>query len=241
MTDMIDFDTGFFGRLRAAAGQDWTDYVDHAFVRQLGPGTLPEACFRRFLVQDYLFLVQFARCYGLMAYKSTSPADIRAASTGLTAILNELPLHVAYCAAWGFTEAGMAAEPEAAATMTYTRYVADVGNTGDVLDLAVALIPCVAGYAEIGQRVLRGPATVLDANPYGTWLKTYDGVEYKGSVRTALDKLDSLAARYGGEARFASLARIFVTATRLETAFWQMGLDAGLAEQSRVTLGELAS
>lgn len=226
MTASIDFSQGFFGRLRAAAGDEWTAYVRHPFVLQLGAGTLPQACFKRFLMQDYLFLTQFARAYGLAVYKSTALVDIRAAAAGLEAVLAEIPLHVGYCAGWGLSEADMAAEPEAAETMTYTRYVTDIGHTGDILDLTVALLPCVAGYAEVGQRLLAGAGTVLDGNPYGTWLQTYDGEAYKAGVRTSLDKLEEFGRRFGGEARFSSLSRIFLTATRLETAFWQMGLDA---------------
>ena len=226
MTTSIDYSEGFFGRLRAAAGDDWTAYVRHPFVLQLGTGSLPQPCFKRFLVQDTLFLTQFARAYGLAAYKSTTLADIRAAAAGLDAILAEIPLHVGYCASWGLGEADMAAEPEAAETMTYTRYVTDIGHTGDILDLTVALMPCVAGYAEVGQSLLDDPSTILAGNPYAAWLRTYDGEDYKKSVRSALDKLEDFSRRYGGEARFAALSRIFSTATRLETAFWQMGLDA---------------
>ena len=54
-------------------------YVEHPFVQGLGDGTLPEAAFRHYLVQDYLFLIQFARAYGLAAYKADTLAEIRAA------------------------------------------------------------------------------------------------------------------------------------------------------------------
>ena len=50
-----------FDRLKAAAAADWQRYVDHDFVRQMGAATLPQAAFRTYLVQDYLFLIQFAR------------------------------------------------------------------------------------------------------------------------------------------------------------------------------------
>lgn len=50
-----------FDRLKAATPADWQSYVDHDFVRQMGAGTLPQAAFRTYLVQDYLFLIQFAR------------------------------------------------------------------------------------------------------------------------------------------------------------------------------------
>lgn len=59
-----------FDRLKAAAVADWQRYVGHDFVRQIGAGTLPQAAFRTYLVQDYLFLIQFARVYALATYKS---------------------------------------------------------------------------------------------------------------------------------------------------------------------------
>lgn len=231
----LDFEAGLFGQLRAAAGDAWTGYVRHPFVLQLGRATLPEACFRRFLVQDYLFLIQFARAYGLSAFKSATLDDLQAASTGLQAILTEIPLHVATCAGWGLTEEAMAAEPEASETMTYTRYVLDVGMAGDLLDLTVALMPCVAGYAEVGQWLQADPGTVRVGSPYAAWLDAYAGEAYQAGVRTALDKLEGLGRRSGGQARFAQLSTIFTTATRLEAAFWQMGLAAAAPTRAAIS------
>ena len=52
------------------------------------------------------------------------------------------------------------------------------------------------------------------------------GAEYQAFMRAEVEALDSLAARRGGAARFGALAATFRTATRLEAAFWQAGLDA---------------
>jgi len=222
----IDFTTGLFGQLRAAAGPDWEAYVGHEFVRQLGAGTLPQACFRRFLMQDYLFLTHFARAYALAVYKCHDLDDIRAGAAGLQAILDEIPLHVGYCAEWGISEAMMQAEPEANETITYTRFVIDTGQAGDILDLLSALMPCVAGYAEIGQRLLSDPATRLDGNPYAGWIRNYESEEYRESVIKALDRLDRIGASHGAALRMPRLGAIFTAATRLEGDFWQMGLNA---------------
>jgi thiaminase/transcriptional activator TenA len=167
----VDFNHGLFGTLRAMAGAEWTGYVNHPFVQQLAVGSLPEPCFRRFLTQDYLFLIHYARAYALLAFKGQTLGDIRAANATLQAIVDELPVHVKYCTAWGLTEERMEIEPEAAETMTYTRYVLDIGHSGDVLDLMAALMPCVAGYGEIGQIMLADKDTVLDGNPYGATTK----------------------------------------------------------------------
>src|SRR5258708_34939 len=66
-----------FERLRAAAGAVWPAYTRHDFVLLLAKGELPEAAFRRYLVQDYLFLLHFARAWGLAIYKSEKLAEMR--------------------------------------------------------------------------------------------------------------------------------------------------------------------
>ncbi len=142
-----------FSRLKAAAADDWASYVDHDFVRQLGDGTLPEAAFRMYLVQDYLFLIQFARAYALATYKSRTLADMKAAQAGLASILDEMELHVRLCGRWGLSPAEIEAAPEHQATVAYTRFVLDCGAAGDLLDLHVTLAPCVIGYAEIGRKL----------------------------------------------------------------------------------------
>lgn len=219
------FDTGFYGRLRHQAGDHWHAYVSHDFVQQLGQGQLPPAAFRHYLTQDYLFLLHFARAYGLLVSKLHDPAALRAATASLNAIVNELPLHVAYCQQWGISEAVLASQAEAVETINYTRYVLDVGHSGDALELMTALMPCVAGYAEIGLTLLHHPATVIAGNPYADWIQNYGDADYLAGVRAALNLFETLAQQRAGAERFDQLATIFTTATRLESDFWQMGLD----------------
>ena len=95
-----------FSRLRDENQAIWSGYVDHPFVRQLTDGSLPEACFRHYLKQDYLFLIHFARAYALAAYKSETLHDIRQAAAGLSAIVDmEMQLHIDYCGRWGMSTA----------------------------------------------------------------------------------------------------------------------------------------
>jgi thiaminase/transcriptional activator TenA len=220
--------TTLFARLRDAAAPHWDAYSGHRFVRGLADGTLPEAAFRHYLTQDYLFLIQFARAYALAAFKADTVEDMRAASAVLSAIVDvEMDLHVEFCAEWGLSEDAMAGVPEDMATTAYTRYVLDCGMRGDVLDLMAALVPCVVGYAEIGRALDEDPATRRAGNPYTRWIAMYASDDYLRVARDAVDQLDRLAERLGGEARFATLSRVFTQATRLEIAFWDMGWAAG--------------
>jgi thiaminase (transcriptional activator TenA) len=223
MTDEL----ALFARLVASSDQVWRAYTRHQFVLQLASGDLPEGCFRRYLVQDYLFLMHFARAWGLAIYKSDTVSEMRRAHRLVAATLDvEIALHIDYCQGWGLSEAAMAQEPEAPATIAYTRFVLDRGLAGDRLDLETALAPCIVGYAVIAADRIGDPATRLAGNRYREWIEMYAGSDYQALAREAVAALDELFERRGGEGRFASLAATFTTAARLEADFWQMGLEA---------------
>ena len=215
-----------FDTLKAACAWEWDRYIRHDFVRELGAGTLPETAFRHYLQQDYLFLLHFARAYALAGYKSENLADLRAAAATFSTLVDtEMKLHVTYCAGWGLTEAEMEALPEDAPTIAYTRFVLERGMAGDLLDLNVALAPCVVGYAEIGRWLDQDENTVRDGNPYADWIDMYASDDYQKVAAKAIGELDALMARRGGEGRLESLVRTFRAATELEVGFWQMGYE----------------
>lgn len=219
-------EAALFGQLKEACAWEWNRYIRHEFVRRLGDATLLESAFRHYLQQDYLFLIHFARAYALAAYKAETLADLRAAAATMSALVDtEMRLHVGYCAGWGLSEAEMEALPEQPATIAYTRFVLERGMAGDLLDLHVALAPCVIGYAEIGRWLDDDPATVRQGNPYADWIAMYAGADYQKVATSAAANLDDLMARRGGSGRIASLVQTFRAATELEIAFWQMGLD----------------
>lgn len=213
-----------FERLRAAAPAAWQRYVAHPFVQQMEQGTLPEAAFRRYLEQDYLFLIQYARAWALAICKSRSLADMNVARGGLNAILDEMQLHVRLCARWGVSEAALQTAAEHRATVAYTRYVMDCGYSGDLLDLLVALLPCMTGYAEIGLRLAPALAARPD-HPYREWISEYAGAPFQQAAQASARHLDEVAAPLLTPARFEQLAATFARACELEADFWQMGLQ----------------
>lgn len=214
----------FFAQLKAAAGDEWHAYTEHPLTNAMADGTLPEAGFRHYLVQDYLFLIEFARAYALAVYKAPTLADMRDAAAGISAILDvEMDLHIKLCGGWGLSPGDIEAAPAAAETLAYTRYVLDTGMRGDLLALKVALSPCVIGYAEIASRLAARPGAMDENNPYRVWISEYAGAAYQEVASQATASLDALAERYLTPARKTELTTIFREATRLEADFWEMG------------------
>ncbi|MFO7993441.1 MAG: thiaminase II [Marinobacter sp.] len=214
-----------FEDLKTSCQEEWRAYIEHSFVKQLGDASLAPEAFQHYLKQDYLFLIQFARAYALAAYKSPTLSDLRQAKEGLQAIIDvELDLHISYCKEWGISEEELAKLPEARATLAYTRYVLDTGNRGDLLDLHVALSPCMVGYGEIANWLNKRAETVRGAhNPYDAWIAMYESDEFQDAMQTEIQWLNDRLADVT-PSRFTQLTRIFSDATRLEIDFWEMGL-----------------
>lgn len=204
----------------------WSDYTQHAFVRELGDGTLPTAAFLHYLKQDYLFLIHFSRAWALAVTKAETVAEMRLAAGTVNGLINdEIALHIKICADAGIDEATLFATEERAENLAYTRYVLDAGHAGDLLDLLAALAPCVMGYGEIG-RALAGSKT---SETYADWINTYAGDEYQQVCRNAGALIDDAVKNRLGDdpqssPRWPTLQKRFAMATRLEVGFWDMGL-----------------
>ncbi len=215
-----------FNRLKSDCDADWKSYAEHEFVEQMGNGTLAKESFQHYLVQDYLFLIQFARAYALAIYKSRNLTEMRGCLEGLKAILDtEMQLHLKLCAEWGLDEAAIKKSPEAKSTIAYTRYVLEAGQAGDILDLFVALSPCMIGYAEIGTRLSKLPNGQPEDNPYTVWISEYASDGYQEVATGAGRLLDTLAETSFTEARYPRLLEWVRQAARLEAEFWTMGME----------------
>lgn len=211
-----------------ACQQDWQDYTEHSFVSQLALGELDESAYLHYLKQDFLFLKHYARAYALAIFKSNTLEEMRDPLPGLTALLDsEMKHHIEYCSQWGLTESDMEGEPEDFGTVCYTRYVLDTGMAGDRVDLFTALAPCAIGYAVIGSHLAGSAETKLEGNPYQNWIELYGGDEFQSGVKNTIERLDNMLEEIPlYSQRGQRLCEIFKTATRMEVAFWQQGLNA---------------
>ena len=92
-------------RLYEAAHPIWEQCHDHPFVRGIGDGSLDLEKFRWFLLQDYLYLFDYARVFAYGVVKARDPALMRTFSANVDAILGgEMKVHRAYMARLGITE-----------------------------------------------------------------------------------------------------------------------------------------
>jgi len=205
--------------LRAAAADVWEAQHAHPFVRGVGDGTLPEDVFRHYVRQDYVFLVDYGRLLALGCARAPELATMRRFAELTQAILvTEMDLHRSFAAEWGIDAGELEREPATPTTAAYTDFLLRTAALGDFAELVAALLPCMWGYAEIGERLAAAGAPAYAG--YARWIATYADPEFQALA----DWCRALAADLGAgldEAGRARMQRAFVASSRHELAFWE--------------------
>ncbi|CAK7268003.1 hypothetical protein SEPCBS119000_002839 [Sporothrix epigloea] len=200
----------------------WDRFIHHPFLKALGAGTLSRSSFQGYLIQDYLYLTQFARTAALAAYKSKTMNDIVNATNMVNGVAHEMELHIKFCAEYGVSVKDMAESEENTASIAYSRYLLDVGQSEDWFGLQVALAPCVLGYGAAARALhQKHAATKDDTHPYWKWVENYTQEEYAVIARKTEDKIEEHAALQSAS-RIEQLIDIFKQAVKMEIGFWDM-------------------
>jgi len=210
----------FTKELWAAMEPIYTEILAHPFVRGLTDGTLSREAFSFYVVQDALYLREFARALSVAAARA--PADdwiIMFNEHAANALRVERALHEGFFQEFGLTPAAVAATPLAPVNQAYTSYLLAVAYGAPFHENVAALLPCYWIYWEVGKALEQaGSPEPL----YRRWIATYAAEEFGAVVRAVLAVVDAVAARLGPTEREA-MRRHAVTTARYEWMFWDMG------------------
>ncbi|KAI1808501.1 Phosphomethylpyrimidine kinase-domain-containing protein [Daldinia bambusicola] len=200
----------------------WHRFINHPFVLGLGNGKLPLESFKGYLVQDYLYLVHFARANALASYKSKNMEDIAAGAKIVSHIHTEMKLHLDYCKGFGISKEEIEATEEHQACTAYTRYVLDIGQSEDWIGLQIALAPCLLGYGAIAKQLHGDPRTKTEGNTYWKWIMNYIAEDYVEAVATGSALMEKNAVLQS-PSRIEELVKIFIHATKTRAAIMSYG------------------
>ena len=219
------------GELRAAAADVWEAQHAHPFVRGIGDGTLSEARFRFYVRQDYRFLIDYGRLLALGAARAPRLEDMRRFAALAQAVLEtEMTLHVGFAERWRITAAELEAEPAAPATAGYADFLLRTATLGDHAELVAALLPCMWGYAEVGERL--AAQGTPDHAGYAAWIATYADPEFQALAAWCRELTDAAGADAGPGAR-ERMHAAFRASSAHELAFWESAWVGGAAGQLR--------
>ena len=174
--------------------------------------------FKKYLVQDYVFLHQFLKILGLSVYKSNSFEEINRSVNFIKGINHEIKLHMSYCKKWKIPLNSLNNIKVEKANSAYTDHVLSVGKNGNNLDIFSSLSPCIIGYGEIGFKLSK--IKNWKKSKYSSWIKMYSSKEYQQVAKDNIDYLDILF-KNSKDKNLTKLKNNFKKSTILERNFWE--------------------
>ncbi len=212
-------------RLLKATEDIWAGYHDKPFVRGLKNGDLDAKKFRRYIIQDYWYLMDYTKVFAVGVAKSRSVEVMKLFAKYIQAILDgEVNVHNGYMADFGITQEELDRTPIALDNRSYTSYMLSVAYKGGEAEVLTAIFSCAYSYEVIARRIVDERPDAPDHPLYGRWVRGYITERYTGNNVILKDMLERLTADYT-EAQLRELEEIFTACSRYESSFWDMAWE----------------
>jgi thiaminase/transcriptional activator TenA len=194
--------------------------LEHPFVTGLTDGTLPEDAFSHYVVQDALYLRDYAKTLAIVAGKAPDTAGTEMFARHAAEIITvERGLHDSLMSDLGLDPAEAEAAEPTPTTLAYTSYLLATALSGSYAEGVGVVLPCYWIYYEVGRELLRRGSPNAR---YQKWIGTYADDQYGDVVRSVLDVADRLGPTLGPAER-ARVARHFRVTSQYEWMFWDAG------------------
>ncbi|MDQ0223735.1 thiaminase II [Metabacillus niabensis] len=211
----------FTEQLREKVLPIWEKNHTHPFVQGIGNGTLAKEKFRFYMIQDYLYLIEYAKVFALGAVKARDLETMGRFSKLLDATLHEeMELHRQYAKRFDISTKELEEAKPSPITLAYTHYMLQVSQNGTLAELVASLLPCMWSYWEIG-KILNEEPGASEHEFYGEWIRMYASDEFGKLANWCIDLMDQLAEGKS-DAELRHLEDIFLNTTRFEYMFWDM-------------------
>lgn len=200
----------------------WQDCLNTEFLRRMGEGTLPEAWLEGYIIDDSLYLRDYAKVFAWGMTKAEDWEDVRACYS-LLAFVNEGEgaTRLQYLRGFGLTDAEVQRLPRRPENAAYTAYMLEAAREGEgMAECMMACLPCMLSYAWIFRKLLENYPAVQNTVCWPL-VRDYTGETYAQKCRDWLAYAEKLCADLS-PVRQSRCREIFSMCSRYEESFWKM-------------------
>ena len=212
-------------RLLNVAKEIWEAYHEHPFVQGIADGSLDKEKFKYYMIQDYLYLIDYTKVFAIGAAKAKDLSAMKLFAGYTHAILDgEMDIHRAYMARLGITPEEAETADVALDNLSYTSYMLRVAYEEGQAEVATAILSCAVSYEVIARKIVENHPEALDHPFYGEWVSGYAADAYHEENQVLIDLMNRLSEGYSEE-QLQHLEEIFMACSRYEMAFWNMAWE----------------
>lgn len=207
-------------RLLEATKEIWESYNEHPFVKGIEDGTLDKEKFRYYIIQDFLYLEDYAKSFAIGIAKAKSVETTQIFSGYINLLTgSEMNIHHGYMGKFGVSQEELDNTPRALDNLSYTSYMLRVAYEEGEAEILTAILSCAYSYELIAKKMVKNNPDCVNHDFYGEWIQGYAGEEYASGNVVLIDALNKLTENYTEE-QLKHLTDIFVACSRYEYLFW---------------------
>jgi len=200
-----------------SASPTYEAIISHSFLAGLVDGSLQEDRFRFYVIQDALYLSEFARALNIAAARAPKDEWIVTFSEHAKGVLlGERALHEHFFSHWGLSREAVYLTPMSPTNLAYTSYLVATAYTKPFHELLGALLACYWIYWEVGKHL---EAIGSKKQLYQRWVDTYSSREYAAICSAILDITDQVGTGLSPQSR-TQVRNHFIVTCRYEYMFW---------------------
>jgi thiaminase (transcriptional activator TenA) len=209
----------FSAQVRRRGERIWRAIDGHSFLRELHAGTLPMNRFTYFILQDYVYLLDFAQVLCQGGAKSPNLETLELfCRHALGAVEVERSFHAGFGKSLGLSQRQLDAVPKGPITHAYIGHLQSVARSGSLGELVAAVLPCYWIYGEVGRRLYKNRPS--KPKIYRQWIETYASEAFWKPVREQIRLMDRLGAAASSSEKKLMTAH-FILSSRYEFMFWE--------------------
>jgi thiaminase/transcriptional activator TenA len=187
------------------------------FNTELTAGTLAPDRFRWYILQDSIYLGEYARVLALAAAKAPDGGVVQwFGGAAVEAILVEQALHGRYLAEFGVAPDAIAAAEPSPDCLAYTCFLLATAHQQPWEVLVAAVLPCFWIYWDVASAIT---AKAAPQNRYRAWIDTYADPRFGDAVHRVIDIADAAAVQ-ATPAQRAAMLTAFGRCAQYEYLFW---------------------
>ena len=200
----------------------WQESLETPFLRGRADGTLDEDCFLGYIVEDSLYLREYAKVFAWGILHARSMSEVRAYYSLLSYVNeSEDATRLKILEQYGLTDEAVQALPLRPENQAYVDTMIDAARQGEgAAECLMACLPCMLSYIWIFEKLVEAHPGAVDTK-YGALVREYVSKEYGDVCRQWAVFADTVCEGLD-EARKARCREVFRACSQHEYNFWRM-------------------
>ncbi|WP_252236360.1 TenA family protein [Clostridium sp. CH2] len=202
----------------------WETYLKHPFIIELQQGTLDIEKFKNYIVQDSIYLKEYARVYALGMYKSKTLKEIQNFYSILSFVnADETSTRLKYLKEWNITQEDIEVAEVKKENKEYIDFMMKIAEKQQVPEILMATLPCMFSYCYIGKEIKKNNPNI-ESTKYWDFIQDYASDLYAQSCIEWGNYAEELCKDFDTDKK-TKLIKIFRQASICEMKFWDMSYN----------------